>query len=361
MKTIVGLFDDMAHANKAASDLVNMGIARDDISTVANNEGGNYAANSDSSSSGETTTTGSAIGTDAAMGAGIGGAAGAIIGLTGLAIPGLGWIATAGWLTATLIGAGTGAVIGGLVGALTSVGVPEEDATLYNEGVRQGGILVAVRAQDDQAYRVAEILSDNGAVNVDERAAQYRTGASATPAAGMTTPAMTSGAASASTMTTHANAQGQAVIPIVEEQIQVGKREVQGGGVRVYSHVTERPVQEQVTLREERVTVDRHPVDRPLTEADRAAMGQQAVEVTARSEEAVVGKTARVVEEVVVGKEASQRTETISDTVRRSDVQVEQIPGGTTSATTGDTRGVAEKVADTVTGDRIDDKTGNRV
>ena len=373
MKTIVGLFDDMTQARQAASDLENVGVARNDISLVANNEGAKYAANSGDTVSDTTTTTGGAIGQDAMVGAGIGGAAGLLIGLTGLAIPGLGWVATAGWLTATLIGAGTGAVLGGLVGALTSVGVPEEDAANYSEGVRRGGILIAVKAEDAQANRVAEILGDNGAVNIDERASEYRQGGvapSATLAApAVATSAMTTGGTATAGVNAPrtANAQGEIVVPIVEENLAVGKREVQRGGVRVYTHVTQTPVQEQVTLHEEHVNVERRPVDRAVVAGDAMAMKDQTFEVTERAEEAIVSKQARVVEEVVIGKQASDRVETIQDSVRRTDVNVEQIPGqsaatGAYGATgTADTRGVTEKVADAVTGDRVDDKTGNRV
>lgn len=171
MKTIVGLFDDMDLARQAALNIEAAGISHDDVSVVANNEGGRYVAH-------DTTTTvtppsGHAIGHDAKTGAKIGGVAGLLLGLTGLAIPGLGWIAGAGWLMGMILGAGTGAVIGGLVGALTSVGVPETDAAHYTEGVRRGGTLVAVKADDTLAHRVAEILSQAGAVNIDERAATY--------------------------------------------------------------------------------------------------------------------------------------------------------------------------------------------
>jgi len=171
MKTIVGLFDDMELARQAALNIEAAGISHNDVSVVANNEGGRYVAN-------ETTTaapvaSGHAIGHDAKVGAEVGGVAGLLIGLTGLAIPGLGWIAGAGWLMGMILGAGTGAVIGGLVGALTSVGVPETDAAHYMEGVRRGGTLVAVKADESLAHRVAEILSQAGAVNIDERAALY--------------------------------------------------------------------------------------------------------------------------------------------------------------------------------------------
>lgn len=172
MKTVVGLFDDMAQAKQAALELESAGIAHSDISIVANNEGGRYApVNTES-----TSTAGSAehaVGRDAIVGAEIGGVAGLLMAVTGFAIPGFGWIAGAGWLMATILGAGTGAVIGGLVGALTNVGVPHEDAAHYNEGVRRGGTLLAIKAQDADAARVAQILGDNGAVNIDERAATY--------------------------------------------------------------------------------------------------------------------------------------------------------------------------------------------
>jgi len=334
MKTIVGLFDSMDQAQRAASNLEAAGIPRDDISLVANNENGRYAANnaSDSGTSTGTTTTGSAIGQDAVVGAGIGGAAGLLIGLTGLAIPGLGWIATAGWLTATLIGAGTGAVVGGLVGALTQVGVPEEDASLYTEGVRRGSILVAVKAMDEQANRVAQILGDAGAVDIDQRRNEYGTGAAMAPTT-MASPRMSNPSTSSASMAPSSpsvasgsmDAANGTVIPVVEEQLTVGKREVQGGGIRIYTYATETPVQQNVTLREEHLTVDRRPVDRVVTGEDlNNALQDRTINVTTTSEQPVVQKEARVVEEVTIGKQVTEHVETVQDNVRRTGVDVEK-------------------------------------
>ena len=67
-----------------------------------------------------------------------------------------------------------------------------------------------------------------------------------------------------------------------------------------------------------------------MTEADLRNMRDQSFEVTETAEEAVVEKSARVVEEVMVSKDATERTEHISDTVRRTEVEVEQV-----DATTG--------------------------
>jgi len=135
------------------------------------------------------------------------------------------------------------------------------------------------------------------------------------------------------------NVQGQTAIPIVEEELRVGKRQVQTGGIRVFQRVEEKPVEENVTLREEHVRVERHAVDRPATEADfNKAFTGAALELTETAEQAVVQKQARVVEEVVVGKEATQRTETIRDTVRRTDVEVQEVAGtGQVGSTDWDT------------------------
>ncbi len=97
------------------------------------------------------------------------------------------------------------------------------------------------------------------------------------------------------------------------------------GGVRVFSDVIETPVEEKALLREEHATVERHPVDRPISEAELNKLENQTIEVHGMAEEAVVEKTARVVEEVYVGKEATGRTEQVEDTVRKTQVEVEDL------------------------------------
>ena len=123
-------------------------------------------------------------------------------------------------------------------------------------------------------------------------------------------------------------------VPVVEEQLRVGKRETGHGRVRVRSYVVETPVNEQVQLTEERVSIERRPVDRPVTGAD--AFQERSIEAETRGEEAVVSKEARVVEEIGLRKEAETRTETISDTVRHTEVEIEDdTTGGSTSTTRG--------------------------
>jgi uncharacterized protein (TIGR02271 family) len=119
--------------------------------------------------------------------------------------------------------------------------------------------------------------------------------------------------------------EGRTAIPVVQEDLKIGKREVQRGGVRVFSRIIETPVNESVNLREEHVNVERRPVNQPIGANDLTAFKEQSIEMRETAEEAVVQKSARVVEEVLVNKEVTQREEQINDTVRRTDVQVEQL------------------------------------
>jgi len=360
-KTVVGLFDDFSEAQSVVQDLVNAGFRREDISIAANQTAAGYTGDG---TTGTTTGTGQghAVGKDAGIGAGIGGAVGLLVGLGALAIPGIGPVLAAGPLAAafgvtlgsTVTGAAIGGVVGGLVGALTHIGVPKEHAEYYAEGVRRGGTLVTVNAPDNQAEEAVNILNGHNAVDIEERGASYRTAgytgySESAPAYTpeqvtrerdlyRTAPAAAGMGSTAATGTV--NTGGEQVIPVVEEELSVGKRQVQRGGARVHTFVTETPVQEQVTLHEEHVTVDRRPVDRAVTGAD-TTFKEGVIEVTETAEVPVVAKEARVVEEVVVGKTATDRTETVQDTVRRTDVEVEEIPGMTTTTgatTTGTTK-----------------------
>jgi uncharacterized protein (TIGR02271 family) len=111
------------------------------------------------------------------------------------------------------------------------------------------------------------------------------------------------------------------VLPLAEEQLEVGKRVVDRGTTRVRRYVVEKPVEQNVTLHGERVTIERrHPVEG--TAAAGGAFEERTVEVRETEEVPVVGKTAGIVEEVAIRKQATERTETVKDTVRREEVEV---------------------------------------
>jgi uncharacterized protein (TIGR02271 family) len=317
MKTIVGLFDHFSEAEAVVRDLERAGYDRGTISIVASEQ-----VRSTVRTTTNDVSAAEGAGTGAVVGGVTGGMAGLIASLAGLAIPGVGPVLLAGPLVAALTGAGVGAVAGGLIGALTTAGVPEEHARYYEEGVRRGGTLVTVSASDADADRVMDIMNRHSPVDIEERAAAWRRSGPASTAVRPATPHASAAAAS----TARRNLEGKQAIPVVEEELQVGKRQVECGGIRVYSSMQERPVEEQVNLREERVRVERRPADRPADVGDIGrAFKEGTIEVTERVEEPVVRKNARVVEEVVVGKEATERTETVRDSVRKTDVQVEQV------------------------------------
>ncbi|WP_262714329.1 PRC and DUF2382 domain-containing protein [Adhaeribacter soli] len=114
-------------------------------------------------------------------------------------------------------------------------------------------------------------------------------------------------------------------IPIIEEQMKVGKKEVETGGARLRTRIVEKPVEKDVTLRQEHVKVERRPVDRPVTEADINAFKEGEVDIRERAEIPVVGKEARVVEEVRMSKEVEEREEKIHGTVRGTELKVDKL------------------------------------
>ena len=252
---------------------------------------------------------------------------------------------------------------GGITGWFKSLFGDEDASTTtgYQQTMQQGGYLLSVDVTSAQVDSVEAILNRHNPLNIQSddttsygstagiASAGAATTAGAVGAAGAygsTTGATgsygssttgTTGTKAATPMasTTAAQTTETGAIPIIQEDMQVGKRQVMRGGIRVFSRVVERPVEESIGLREEHAHVTRQAVNRPATEADFVAGREQTIEVQEYGEEAVVGKRARVVEEVQVGKQVSERTETVRDTVRHTEVQVEQVPGQTTTGTTG--------------------------
>jgi len=187
------------------------------------------------------------------------------------------------------------------------------DVDYYNTGLGRGGAVLTVDADDDRtAARVQHLLEAHGG-HVAGRGA----------AAG---GERTASASAASAGARRAGDREEDTLPVVEEQLRVGKRAVTRGGVRIYTRVTERPVEQDVRLREERVNVERHAVDRPVT-AGGDAFRERTIEVDETVEEPVVAKEARIIEEVVISKDVEERTAKVRDTVRRTDVEVDRGEG----------------------------------
>ncbi|HVG19157.1 MAG TPA: YsnF/AvaK domain-containing protein [Blastocatellia bacterium] len=277
--TVVALFDDYGDAQEAVNQLISEGFRREDVNIMANTAGG--------------------------ADRGYGG----------------------GSRTDDDDDKGFGEKISNFFSSMFAT--DDDDRDRYSEAVRRGGTVVTVNAEEDLADRATAILERFDPVDIDERAEQYREGghtrfdASAPPYTAEET------ARERDSYSNRAGKQGEIRVPVVEEDLEVGKREVRRGGVRVYNRMTETPVEKDVHLREEHVSVERRPVDRPVSEADFDSLQEGTIEVTETAEEPVIAKRARVAEEVVINKEVNERTETVRDSVRRTDVDVEELDTNT--------------------------------
>ncbi len=260
-----------------------------------------------------------------------------------------------------------GSAIGNFFRSLFGMDERREERDVYAEAVRRGSCVLTVDADDDEERdRAIEVMNRYDPVDIEERAAQWRSqgwagydeNAPRYTQSEIDTErqryAQERNAGTAPETIRQQAREGETRIPVVEEELRVGKREVQRGGVRVYTRVREKPVHETVELRQEHVNVDRRPVDQPASEADLAAFKEGSVELRETAEEPVVSKTARVVEEVVVGKEVTQETQDVNDTVRRTDVDVEQLGASKATADDADFRHHWQSAYGT-TGERYED------
>jgi stress response protein YsnF len=182
----------------------------------------------------------------------------------------------------------------------------ENDADKYSAAARNRVVVSVYADSFTEAERAADIMDEHGAINVNETTS-YDINSATTD------------------YTLDEDEANERSVPVIEEELQLGKREVETGGMRVRSRIIGRPVEENLRLRQERVRVDRTPANRPATESDLNTFREGEIEVRERSEEPVVNKQARVVEEVNVRKEVDERDEVVRETVRKSDVEVEPI------------------------------------
>ena len=357
-KTVVGLFDDRAAAQNAVRELAAEGFRGDEVSLVSKKPDGKGVEVEYVEEDGREQIEDMAKG--AGTGAAIGAGAALLLSLTALSIPGIGPVLAAGPLAALIAGAGVGAAAGGLASGLTRLGVEDDDANTYAEGLKRGGTLVTVNTDNERADLAVNLLRRLGAVEIDKRAAEWReSGWRGFAETETLRPHVTPDADEEATRRVdrgteitaeHEPVRAQALagaprggteaddefavpppevaIPVVAEELQVGKREVERGGVRVQKRVSETPVEEDVTLREEHVNVDRRPADYTFHGSDSEAFQESVVEIREAYEELILNKKARVVEEVVINKDVDERTETVRETLRKTEVEVEPLDLG---------------------------------
>ncbi|WP_131193942.1 DUF2382 domain-containing protein [Lichenihabitans psoromatis] len=244
------------------------------------------------------------------------------------------------------------------------------DHETYAEGLRRGGVMVVAHVDDAHVDDAIRILEQHGSVDMDERETTWRndgwTGATAVTGGGVadtgagplrsmspvseTAPVTAVNPVAATTTdrtvaskATSPRTGADDVLQVVEETLEVGKRAVNRGKVRIHSYVVETPVSETVNLRDETVSIDRRPVDRALGVGELGAdpFKDRTIEMDEIKEEAVVAKSARVVEEIGISKAVNDRVQTVTDTVRSTKVDIDDgrtigtqanLVGGATTA-----------------------------
>ncbi len=201
-------------------------------------------------------------------------------------------------------------------------GTDPENAT-YNEALRRGGALLLARVDGLQLGTAVESLEANGAMDLEKHEQEWQASGWTGGSAAAATAATGAGAATAATPGGAAADRAEDAIRVMEERLVIGKRDVTRGTVRVRVHVVETPVEVPVTLREEHAVVERHPVNRPAAPADPAAFQSKTIEAVEMNEQPVVTKEVFVTEEIELRKEAVDRVDTVRDTVRRTEVDIE--------------------------------------
>jgi len=154
-QVLTGMFTDRNDAERAYNSVKSRGYTDNDVNVLMSDKTrDSWFADDDDNDT--------ALGSKALEGAGAGSAIGGTLGAiiagiaaigTNIVLPGLGLV-VAGPLAAALAGAGAGGLTGGLVGALIGSGIPEDRAKLYDEGIRNGGMVMGVnpRNQEDADY-----------------------------------------------------------------------------------------------------------------------------------------------------------------------------------------------------------------
>jgi len=326
-RAIAGLFPDRTSAERAIEDLKNAGIDPNRIGVVMQ----------DKKETAQVTEEHGTHSTESAIGGGIiGGTAGALLAATGaLVIPGIGPFVSAGILATALVGGAAGWLVGGLVG----LGIPKEEAEYYEGRVQGGSALVTVDGQGAQGREaeVRQIMLRDGAEDLQDRGYggydQTATMAAA-PQQQYVQTAQPVQQAQVQTQTQDNDLR----IPVVEEELTVGKRQEEQGRVRIHKDIVTEQQNVPVTLRHEEVVVERVPVTGQGTADMSDAFQGQDIVVPVMGEEAVVGKQAHQVEEVRLRKEAVTENQQVSDTVRKERVIVDGVEDQTTGTDRGTTR-----------------------
>jgi uncharacterized protein (TIGR02271 family) len=348
------LVDTEEHAATIVEKLKSAGFSDNDISVLFPDKG----STRDFAHKKETKMPeGATIG--ASTGGAVGGTIGLLAGIGALAIPGLGPFIAAGPIMAALSGGAIGAGVGGLAGALVGLGIPEYEAKRYEGKVKEGGILISVHSENnDETNRAKGIFKEAGAHDISttgeahsdvkaQDVSDTRDTVIGEVSPGNDNPSSrdsTSGAREGSppqitaqpyqaqhsvsetpvgTQPRESGDEIAAEVPLSEEEVKVGKKPVSAGEVNLQKKVSTEQVNVPVELKREDVVIERVPAHE-MEPAGKEPFQEHRVEVPLSREEPVVEKETRVVGGVRVRKTEGTERETIQESVRREDVDIDE-------------------------------------
>jgi len=316
--TVVGVFHDRRMANDAIDALKKAGFRDDQIGVV-----GRYADEVTDTAEMATTDKGTNWEEGAVVGTLTGAGLGALVGLGILAgiIPAIGPVIAGGTLGMMLANAAGGAALAGLAGALVGAGIPEEEATYYENEFQAGRTVVTVKTDGRNNDEATSILRSFGAYDMHSSGGSSM--ASGTSTSGMASTASSASTGTASRHTASASATGSDKIRVHEEHLDVHKPPVQTGEVRVHKEVVTEHKTVDVPVQREEVVIERHPVSGKAASAGEIGRDEE-IRIPVSEEQVSVTKQNVVKEEVEVGKRVVQETKHVAGDVRKEQVKVER-------------------------------------
>lgn len=294
--TVVGVFQDRAHAQQAVNELRRLGFREDEIG-VAVRDGETIKGAKD--------VTASNVGTGAAAGVATGAGLGALWGLGIVAgvLPAIGPAIAGGTLATILSSAAAGAAAAGITGALIGLGIPEEEATFYEDEFKAGRTIVTVKSET-RCDEARAVLNRFSGYDMRTRGTGYAT-------------------ATATCATAAGTADSSRKIQVKEEELRVHKQPVETGEVRIHKEVHTEHKTLEVPVKKEEVVIERHSVAGKPVSGQCITQGEE-IRIPVREEQVHVEKQPVVKEEITVEKRQVQGTEQVAGSVRKEDVRVEK-------------------------------------
>jgi uncharacterized protein (TIGR02271 family) len=338
--SVVGVFNNLREAQAAVRDLKAAGFRDDEIGILGPGDHDTKHAGTGSTDGGTHASEGAIAG--AATGAGVG--ALWAIGIAAGFLPAIGPVIAGGIFASILASAAGAAAAGGLAGALIGMGIPEEEASYYENEFKGGRTIVTVKTTTRQD-EARNILSRHSGFDMQSRpdragtstAARSTTSDASTRAGIAGANAMSGSACATNPGATARTDVANQKVQLREEQLQAEKQTKRAGEVRVHKDVVTEHKTIDVPVTREEVVIERHAAHGTRAAGDIST--DQEIRIPVKEEEVRVTKTPVVKEEVSVGKRSVTENKHVEADVRHEELRVDETGDArVTDKTTGRTR-----------------------